>query len=126
MASNGAHRCFAWTKWDRRLRDELVRTFRGLTARRFAVFLLALLAVAMSKPSLIRLVQEGADATAILWGIFRPLAYATFNFGCVLFAVMAVENRGGTRGRQRIVQFVAAVVIGQAVGYVVFFGLVLR
>ena len=124
MASHGAHRDGAQAKWGQRLLQEIVRTFRGLTARRFAVFLLVLLVVAISKPSLISLVLQGADATAILWGIFRPFAYATFNFGCVLLAVMVVENRGATQGWRRIAQLAAAAVIGQTLGYVTFLGLV--
>ena len=42
----------------------------------------------------------------------------------LLLAVVVVENRGAVRGRRRIAHLVAAVVIGQVIGYVVFLGVV--
>ncbi len=99
-------------------------TLHGLTWRRFGIFSLVLLTIALSESPAIRtLVGEGGWAEKSV-ELLKVWLYVLLIFTPVLLLVVSVDNRGPSAGRRRVAALAAAVGVGQAVGTLLWFGAV--
>ena len=99
-------------------------TLHGLTWRRFGIFSLVLLTIALSESPAIRtLVGDGGWAEKSV-ELLKVWLYVLLIFTPVLLLVVAVDNRGPSAGRRRVAALAAAVAAGQALGTLLWFGAV--
>jgi hypothetical protein len=100
-----------WRAW-------LAHTFHGLTWKRFGILCLILAFFALHQPYMAGAMQFEKDLLGKVLGSFRSFAQVFLSFVPVLLAVIAVENRGPRSTPVRVLWLCAAVVLGHAVGAV--------
>jgi signal transduction histidine kinase len=93
-------------------------TFHGLTWRRLAVLSVAVLPMALSEGAAMLAFTSAANWLDKGLGLVKPWLYVLLVFAPVLAAVIAVENRGPRAGSGRVAALALAVLVGQAIGTV--------
>jgi len=98
----------------------LARTFAGLTWPRFAIYCLLLLPFALSRPSTVVPLINGAGWAAVALGTAKGYALTWLRFTPSLLAIMAVANRGPREGWRLFAYLCAANIVGAAIGTALF------
>jgi signal transduction histidine kinase len=98
----------------------LTRTFAGLTWSRFAIYCLLLLPFALSRPSTVVPLLNGAGWAAVAIGTGKGYILTWLRFTPILLGVVAVANRGPREGWRLVSWLAAANVLGAAVGVALF------
>jgi Histidine kinase len=109
----------------------LALTFKGITWKSFGVFCLVVEFVALYQGPAIAAVSGAfpsifSGPSRFPWmpvgveGLAKGFIHIFLAFVPVLFAVIAVENRGPRRGKARVLSLCAAVIVGQILGAILY------